>query len=55
MTRQHNAIRELYAPVAVAVLAVVPALFLRLTDRCVGVLGDAALFGLEILAAGFLL
>ena len=55
MTRQHNAIRELYAPVAVAVLAVVPALFLRLTDRSVGVLGDAALFGLAILAAGFLL
>ena len=36
---------------AVAVLAVVPALFLRLTDRSVGVLGDAALFGLAILAA----
>jgi len=55
MTRQHNAIRELVIPVAVAVLAVLPALVLRLTDRSAGVLADAALFGLAILAAGFLL
>lgn len=55
MTRQHNAVRELVVPVAVAILAVVPALFLRLTEHSTGVLGDAALFGLAILAAGFLL
>ncbi len=55
MTRQHNAVRELVIPVAVAVMAGVPAIFLRLSDRSAGVLGDAALFGLAILAAGFLL
>ncbi len=55
MTRQHNAIRELVVPVTVAVLVGVPALFLRLTDRSAGTLGDVALFGLAILAAGFLL
>ncbi|KAF1713575.1 sodium:proton exchanger [Pseudoxanthomonas sangjuensis] len=39
----------------VAALAVVPALFLRVTGSSVGALGDTALFGVAILAAGFLL
>ena len=55
MTRQHNAMRELVVPVAVAVLVVLPALFLRLAGGSAGPLGDAVLFGLAILAAGFLL
>ena len=55
MTRQHHAVRELVIPVAVAVMAGVPAIFLRVADRSAGTLGDVALFGLAILAAGFLL
>ena len=55
MTRPHNAIRELIVPVAVAVVAVLPALFLRLSGNSAGTIGDALLFGLAILAAGFLL
>ncbi len=55
MTRTHNAMREFVVPVAVAVAAVVPAMALRLTGGSTGPVGDAALFGLAILAAGFLL
>ncbi|MUV13375.1 sodium/calcium exchanger protein [Noviluteimonas gilva] len=55
MTRIHNAVREFVVPVAVAVAAVVPAVYLRLTSGSAGPLGDAALFGVAILASGFLL
>lgn len=55
MTRAHNAVREFVIPVGVAALAVVPALFLRVTGGSVGALGDMTLFGVAILAAGFLL
>lgn len=55
MTRAHNAMREFALPVGVVALAVVPALFLRLTGSSAGALGDMALFGVAILAAGFLL
>ncbi len=55
MTRAHNAVREFVVPVGVAALAVVPALFLRVIGSSVGALGDMALFGVAILAAGFLL
>lgn len=55
MTRAHNAVREFVIPVGVAAQAVVPALFLRVTGGSVGALGDMTLFGVAILAAGFLL
>lgn len=55
MTRTHNAVREFVVPVSVAVIAVLPALYLRLTSGSAGPLGNAALFGIAILAAGFLL
>lgn len=55
MTRTHSAFRELVVPVAIAVAAVLPATYLRLTGGSAGSVGDTALFGLAILAAGFLL
>jgi len=55
MTRAHKAVRAFVIPVGVAALAVVPALFMRLTGSSTGSVGDMALFGLAILAAGFLL
>ena len=55
MTRTHNAVREFVLPVSIAVAAVLPATCLRLTGGSAGAGGDVALFGLAILAAGFLL
>ncbi|KAF1709830.1 MULTISPECIES: sodium:proton exchanger [Pseudoxanthomonas] len=55
MTRLHNGIREFVVPVSAAVAAVLPATYLRITSGSAGALGDAVLFGLAILAAGFLL
>ena len=55
MTRTHNAVREFALPVAIAFAAVLPAMYVRVTSGSVGPLGDAALFGAAILAAGFLL
>jgi len=55
MTRVQNAIREFVVPVGLAVVAVLPATYLRLTGGSTGSVGDTALFGLAILAAGFLL
>ncbi|MBW8373135.1 MAG: sodium:proton exchanger [Stenotrophomonas sp.] len=40
---------------ALAVVTVLPALFLRLSGNSAGTIGDAIMFGLAILAAGFLL
>ncbi|WP_297833055.1 sodium:proton exchanger [Thermomonas sp.] len=53
--RTHSAVREFVVPVGLAALAVVPALYLRVTGSSVGALGDMVLFGTAILAAGFLL
>ncbi len=53
--RTHSAVREFVVPVGLAALAVVPALYLRVTGSSVGALGDMVLFGMAILAAGFLL
>lgn len=55
MTRAHNVVREFIIPVSVAAAAVLPATVLRLTGGSTGAVGDMALFGLAILAAGFLL
>ena len=55
MTRGHHFVREFVVPVSVAVAAILPALCVRLTSGSAGPLGDAALFGIAILAAGFLL
>ena len=55
MTRTHNVAREFALPVGVAAAAVLPATVLRLTGGSAGSVGDMALFGLAILAAGFLL
>jgi cation:H+ antiporter len=55
MTRPHNPFREFVVPVALAGAAVLPAVILRLSSTSVGPLGNAALFGIAILAAGFLL
>lgn len=52
MPKQHNVVREFVVPVGLAVL---PAVYLRLTGGSVGALGNAALFGFAILASGFLL
>ncbi|MGX9984698.1 sodium:proton exchanger [Methylobacterium fujisawaense] len=41
--------------VAIAVLAAIPALVLRLTDAKVGPIGETAAYGVAILSAGFLL
>ena len=55
MTRAHNVAREFFVPVGIAGAAVVPAIYLRLTGGSAGSVGDMALFGVAILAAGFLL
>ncbi|MGO4551249.1 sodium:proton exchanger [Lysobacter sp. 2RAF19] len=55
MLRAHNVVREFAIPVSVAVAAILPATVLRLTGGSTGSLGDMALFGIAILAAGFLL
>ena len=55
MTRTHDTFREFVVPVAVAVAAILPAVVLRLSSGSAGSMGDAALFGVAILAAGFLL
>ncbi|KGQ17885.1 Sodium/calcium exchanger family protein [Lysobacter dokdonensis DS-58] len=55
MARLHNALREFALPVSLAVAALLPAMFLRLSDRSLGPVGDMFLFGVAILAAGFLL
>ncbi len=55
MVGKHNAFREFVVPVGLATLAVLPAVFLRSTGGSTGPLGDAALFGVAILASGFLL
>ena len=55
MTRLHNALREFVLPVALALAAILPAMYLRLSGRSAGSIGDMILFGLAILAAGFLL
>ncbi len=55
MGREHSALREFAVPVGLAVLAILPALLVRFSSGSVGPLGDAAIFGFAILAAGFLL
>ena len=55
MTRAHNVVREFVIPVSVAAAAILPATYLRMIGSSTGALGDVALFGLAILAAGFLL
>jgi len=55
MTRPHKALREFVLPVSTAAVAVVPAVYFRLTGNSAGAMGDVAMFGMAILAAGFLL
>lgn len=55
MSKTHNSVREFVIPVSIAVLAIAPAMVLRVVGESESAPVNAALFGMAILAAGFLL
>lgn len=55
MSRLHDPVKEFFVPVGIALLAVAPAMVLRVVGQSERAPINAALFGLAILAAGFLL
>ena len=55
MSRTHDTLREFVVPVGIASAALLPAAYLRVTGGSAGPIGDTIVFGLAILAAGFLL
>ncbi|MFZ5656159.1 MAG: sodium:proton exchanger [Pseudomonadota bacterium] len=55
MSRVHDPVKELFIPVGIALLAIAPAMVLRVAGESERAPVNAALFGLAILAAGFLL
>jgi len=55
VSKTHNSVREFVIPVSIAVLAIAPAMVLRVVGESESAPVNAALFGMAILAAGFLL
>ena len=55
MKQQRSPVREFVLPVGVAALATLPAMYLRFSGGSAGPVGNSLLFGVAILAAGFLL
>lgn len=55
MSRVHDPVKEFLIPVGIALLAIAPAMVLRVAGESERAPVNAALFGLAILAAGFLL